>query len=169
MKIIDKFLAEWKATAKKFYTEMNVKYIKLDNDYRKATEHLPLSRKPYCWGYDRQSKIASLTGEALESFKKCQNFKNALSKKAWEFISDKYYLDTQLDTFLDREVEAKKKNLIVRIEKKAGKIIDGSFLKIGVDGNLNGLVKGEIKEVEVTTIYAGGYNIQCLHYRVLVK
>ena len=74
-----------------------------------------------------------------------------------------------LDKILDREVVTRKKVLISRVEKKVGKIQDASGLYLGVDGEINGYIKGEKAAVEVRTIYAGGHNIQCLHYRVLVK
>jgi hypothetical protein len=78
-------------------------------------------------------------------------------------------VDAFLNGILDREVAAKKASLIKRIEKKAGKFSNCDTLSIGVDGNINGYIQGEIGEVAVSTIYAGGYNIQRLHYRVLVK
>jgi len=48
-------------------------------------------------------------------------------------------------------------------------IIDASGLSIDNQGELNGVIKGSITNVYVFTISAGGYNIQCLHYRVLIK
>ena len=76
---------------------------------------------------------------------------------------------TRLNEILDKEVVRKKKALIARVKKTAGTIVDASGLRIGVNSEINGTVDGEIKTVHVQTIYAGGYNIQCLHYRVLVK
>jgi hypothetical protein len=78
-------------------------------------------------------------------------------------------LDSFLEKLLDKEVENKKASLIKRIEAKAGAMVDADKLYIGADGSINGYVLGKIKEVKVETIYAGGFNIQCLHYRVLVK
>lgn len=65
-------------------------------------------------------------------------------------------------------------NLIARTEKKIGKITDASYLKLD-DGNryegtvITGFITGEKGKVVVSTIEAGGYNIQCWHTRVLVK
>lgn len=76
--------------------------------------------------------------------------------------------DKAIKKVLDREVERKRINFILRITKKAGNIIDASNLRIGMNSEINGIVKGSKTNVRVTTISAGGYNIQCFHYRVLV-
>lgn len=59
--------------------------------------------------------------------------------------------------------------LVYRVSTKVGKITDAAGLTIGMNGELNGLVIGDKDNATVTTILAGGYNIQCLHYRVLVN
>lgn len=69
---------------------------------------------------------------------------------------------------LDREVERKRANFILRITEKAGDILDASNLSIGLTCEIDGTVKGSKANVRVETISAGGYNIQCFHYRVLV-
>ena len=81
----------------------------------------------------------------------------------------KYESDERLNEIADREVEMKKLDLLARIQEQAGAIVDATHLTIGGNGSLNGKVIGEKKSVWVETIIAGGYNIQCLHYRVLVK
>lgn len=70
---------------------------------------------------------------------------------------------------LEKDAESKKASLINLVEKKIGKIVDLKYMTVGSDGSLNGLIIGEDANASVQTIYAGGYNIQCLHYRVLVQ
>lgn len=81
----------------------------------------------------------------------------------------KYNSVEQIEEVAAQEVINKKLDLVARIEDVAGKIVDAKYLEIGKNGSLNGRVIGEKKSVYVETILAGGYNIQCLHYRVLVK
>lgn len=81
----------------------------------------------------------------------------------------KYNSVEQIEEVAAQEVINKKLDLVARIEDVAGKIVDATYLTIGNNGSLNGRVIGEKKSVYVETILAGGYNIQCLHYRVLVK
>lgn len=81
----------------------------------------------------------------------------------------KYESDARIEEIATAEVEAKKFDLISRITEKAGIIVDATYLTIGMNGSLNGRVIGEKKTVNVETIFAGGYNIQRLHYRVLVN
>lgn len=66
-------------------------------------------------------------------------------------------------------VRTQKVNLVIRAWEKVGKITDVTYSRIGLDGSFNGTVTGEKGTARIETILAGGYNIQRLHYRVLVK
>ena len=73
-----------------------------------------------------------------------------------------------------RAVETILLNLVNRVNKKCGKILSASNLHLNT-GNwlegqaINGWIEGEKGNAHVYSITAGGYNIQCLHVRVLVK
>lgn len=69
----------------------------------------------------------------------------------------------------DAEHEAKSwvLNLVSRVEKKVGQITKWNLHL--ASKSLNGWVEGTRGHAKVETITAGGYNIQCLHNRVLVK
>jgi len=54
-----------------------------------------------------------------------------------------------------------------RLTTEFGDIID-THLTFGADGNVNGFIKGSLKSAKIETIFAGGYNIQCLHTRLLI-
>lgn len=76
--------------------------------------------------------------------------------------------EERLLKIIEREAAAKEKTLIARVNKEVGSIVKALSLNVGVNGELNGTIKGENGTCKIKTIYAGGYNIQCLHYRVLV-
>ena len=59
-------------------------------------------------------------------------------------------------------------DLYGRVFKYTGKIVSWEYLTIH-QGHINGWVKGEKTNVRVESILAGGYNIQRLHVRVLVR
>jgi len=60
------------------------------------------------------------------------------------------------------------KDLIHRIKNRVGEITNLQNIRFSGKA-LNGIVEGTMGSVRLETILAGGYNIQKLHYRVLVK
>lgn len=76
--------------------------------------------------------------------------------------------EKKLNKILDDDVKEKKSMFIDRIKEVIGEIKDFERLDI-VGGELNGIAIGNKCNAKVETISAGGYNIQCYHYRVLVN
>ena len=72
-----------------------------------------------------------------------------------------------VESTLDKEVAKRKQNLIDAIIKKGGNIISVIHLRFSID--LDGAFECEKGTVDLKTISAGGYNIQCYHYRTLIK
>lgn len=79
------------------------------------------------------------------------------------------YQQTIALTEVKQVVREQKATIVKRSFEKVGRIEDIEFGTIGYDGTFNGTVVGENGSATITTIIAGGYNIQRLHYRVLVK
>lgn len=75
----------------------------------------------------------------------------------------------KLDKILDDEIETKKEMFINRVSAVVGIIKDMKDFNIGANGEINGIAIGDKTKAKVTTIIAGGYNIQCEHFRVLVN
>ena len=75
-------------------------------------------------------------------------------------------------TWLDRKLEAEKKakllDLVYRLNNVIGETEDASDLRIGAEGNLNGIVIGKLGTAKIETVGAGGWNIQCFHFRTLL-
>ncbi|MNV67543.1 hypothetical protein D3C71_1603470 [compost metagenome] len=74
-----------------------------------------------------------------------------------------------LEKVLEREKKDKILDLINRINKVVGSIKDASNLSISPTGNINGFIVGDKGKAYIETIGAGGYNIQCYHFRTLVN
>lgn len=171
--VIDQFLADWKAKAKQFYIDEYAIYDKLYEEERagrlKWNEEHPTE---YC-----MSKVAKEF--KIANREKLWSWCRARSQSEMGLLYDMHYAenpgskadgyDEVLEKVLDKEVKHKKASFIKRVERTVGDIIDFN-LRIGDDGSINGTATGLNESMaKVTTIYAGGYNIQCLHFRVLVK
>lgn len=70
--------------------------------------------------------------------------------------------------YYEREMREKILDLMDRISSAVGEITDATGLSIGVKGGIEGVIHGTIGSAIIETIGAGGYNIQCFHYRTLV-
>jgi glucan phosphorylase len=189
VEVIENFLAEWKKMAREYYVALRDERREMSKKkYDVSDENLKRCKR-YSYRDYREVRLYSdekvaeiLNGVKDGTFNKwdiekveneiCRQYMREWVEKHTKvelLVLDNCYNDELLDKMLDREVENKRSLLFDRIEKKAGKVVDAAGLYIGHDGNINGVVVGENKTVRVTTIYAGGYNIQCLHYRILVK
>lgn len=74
-----------------------------------------------------------------------------------------------LQKALSDEKKRKYEDLCRRIEDVVGEITNVGNLHIGnQNGEINGYVEGTNGKATVETISAGGYAVQCFHYRVLV-
>ncbi len=168
--VIDTFLANWKQAAKTHY----VSAVDTYNGLVAAQNALMEKHNLYAINPKRV-----LPQEYIDAKAALKEYKEARAKSEMELIFRCVYannpnnptetLDSFLENVLNKEVANKKAALISKIKAKAGEIVDADKLYIGSDGNINGYVTGTIKQVRIETILAGGYNVQCLHYRVLVK
>lgn len=75
----------------------------------------------------------------------------------------------KLEKDLTQEWNRKYDFIIERTNEIVGTITDASNLKVGSKGDLNGYIIGTRGTAKVQTIGAGGYNIQCFHFRTLIN
>lgn len=144
--VIREFVENWKANAIKWAKESKVKY----RSYKSELSNRRKIEKIDIYTYFNM----------LETWCKMNGITNQLRN----FYDDGY----DLEEVYEREAERKYKQFVAKIEKKVGEVEEANLV-IGIDGNINGLVKGTKGKALVETILAGGYNIQCLHYRILIK
>jgi uncharacterized protein YdbL (DUF1318 family) len=74
-----------------------------------------------------------------------------------------------LQADLNEEANRKYDFIIERTNAIVGEITDAAGLKVGAKGDLNGYIIGVKGRAKVQTIGAGGYNIQCFHFRTLIN
>ena len=148
--------------------------------------------KTEAWIKDNLAKYQQQRKDAYKLYEQACDYSNDLTYEQRKELKNKYnelYREIRENTeplimdiasrsnqeefinkLLDEEEKGKVFDLIRRVTKVTGTIIDASALRIGEqNGELNGLVIGEEGKAYVETIGAGGYNIQRFHYRVLVK
>ena len=82
--------------------------------------------------------------------------------------NEKVFDSEKFEKEIKQEANRKYDDMINRVMKVTGKITDASDLHIGLKGDLNGFIHGEKGTAKLNTIGAGGYNIQCYHFRTLV-
>ena len=160
---------ETRKVLRQMYSEMNAKhygtpeYKEAEAAYRAAEETFRGKVHGYYHEEKYQNKFGRICSKnvkdrdgELEYCSEYQGFKNldeALAKLAKD---------------LEQDANAKYDDIIERTNYVVGTITDASLLRVGAKGELNGFVIGDKGIAKVETIGAGGYNIQCFHFRTLI-
>lgn len=139
---LEKFMNHWEELAISFYVELNKEIDKLDEEAE-------------------EKNLRMVGGQEYKSYR---NKRQALSYKSNGLVTL-----NQIREAVAKERIRKENNFIARVEKVVGCITDATDLKVADNLELNGTVIGQEGKARVSTITAGGYNIQCFHFRVLVK
>lgn len=167
---VEEFLARWKKAAESYYRQQVAEMSDWCKEYKEY--------------YDKTMKeLESEFGYAIHCYDKKVEAAKVEKKVDWKY-KDKYIkshwtqvvvmlysannLDSALEKLLTEEVNNKRVDLYHRCSAVVGVITDATGLRTGGNGSINGIVVGENGKASVETIMAGGWNIQCLHYRVLV-
>lgn len=160
VEVIWNFLLSYKEEMRKYIIENAALFRKL---YEKREEEYLKVKDQYEAHYNYKNNYLARLKWEEKYYKDIHTLTKQLS-------SCGYRLDEErLEKILQQDIESKYKNITAKVEKKCGEIVDASHLSIGHDGSLNGYIIGTKDKAYVETIYAGGYNIQCLHYRVIVR
>lgn len=153
---IDQFLDNWKEKAIEWYIQDAARYHELlERQKEEDAEDEKVNGRNY---FNR---------ELYRKHKDQRNVYNVVTREVYSKKIGK--ADVQvLTAIIEKEKIRKRKVLIDKVKEITGTITDGCYLSV-VNGDLNGYITGEQGKAEVRTISAGGYNIQCFHYRMLVK
>ena len=118
--------------------------------------------------------------EWLEELKK-----NGISKYSYQNI-DSYFREKSSSIVYEseriikgqksRNIEAEtnayfeevKCRFIDEIARYCDEILSVEVATLGADGSINGVIRASNGDFSIKTIGAGGYNIQCFHYRVII-
>ena len=163
------FLEGWKARVKEFYTGEFPKYLEARKEWYE-------SDRKYCEWFNRggfrdpnRKEIERKHEEERKEFATSWNFIAPYIGREFNGTNYVEVLDVKkLDKDLKEEANAKYDDIIERTNRITGKITDASMLSVGAKGELNGYITGERGTAKVNTIGAGGYNIQCYHFRTLI-
>ena len=161
IQVMVEFLNNWAKKAYEFYLnnaimycDLKVKETKEENEWLKSQSYLPEYELSYRNAF-RKKYYEDITVLA-------KNLVNNAYRKE---------IDTEkLTKIIEDEKTLKYKDFVARVTQEVGQIVDVNGLTVGnKQGEINGIVIGKNGKARVETIMAGGYNIQCLHYRILVK
>lgn len=182
VQVLIEFLEKWKSdchhfymeSLKDFYKEKEEMYLLRDEveKYKYGTPEWKVAKENYekaaatfrenCYGkfiedetrpkWDRKVKVKDGKYEFIRQY----------------MLSSIKESETKLLKDLDNEANAKYDDIIERTNEIVGEITDASALRINPKGNLDGFIVGTRGKASVTTIGAGGYNIQCYHFRTLI-
>ena len=189
--ILKDFLENWKQHAIAYYRQRRIDVIEFRKDLKaqeraarlEALQTLPSlerARKLYegreVTDYDlanlwpRKDVDEFLHERGLDYYqiqKKLKGEGDGVTFRLLE-IHDEQERETWLERAMEEEKRAKLLDLIGRIMSTVGTITDAAALRIGPEGDINGYIEGTEGKAKIQTIGAGGYNIQCFHFRTLI-
>lgn len=189
--ILKDFLENWKQHAIAYYREKRIRFIEYRNElkaqeraarlealqtlpslerYREIYKGRELTDSDLANLWPRKDVDAFLSERGLEYRqiqKKLNEFGDQITFKLLE-IRDDQEREAWLEKAMEEEKRAKLIDLIGRIMGTVGTITDAAALRIGPEGDINGYIVGTEGKAKIQTIGAGGYNIQCFHFRTLI-
>ena len=158
--VITQFLNDWEERMVKYFLDEYIKYEGARDQYN-IEDKMLCDEYNSCRDAAKRKKISGAMKEHSEKFRQAWSHVTAFDhgNKSWE---------ETMRSDIAKEKDDKYDSLIERVTHITGKITDASNLRIGHKGDINGYIIGENGKASVNTIDAGGYNIQCYHFRTLV-
>ncbi len=169
--VIEEFLEAWKIKAIEWYTKNYANYLEYIKEYNNKREQLQQWEKEnniHFMSKQAKEKQVELGIDKETHTRIIQMRFNQLTLKLYEYRRDNEW-EKVLEKEIEKEKNDKRQLFINRVKAITGIIKDASNLTIGDNGEINGIVTGKDGKAKVETISAGGWNIQCWHFRVLVR
>ena len=174
--VIIEFLNNWRTRVIEFHTEKFKEYYeekqRVRELYNSSDRTLYEVAKDVfhkkCYGYYERKDFINRWGKPDHTDIKVKDgeyewLKPYIHEKNLEECLIKFNKD------IDKEWTRKYDFIIERTNAIVGQITDASNLRIGAKHDLNGYIIGTKGTAKVQTIDAGGYNIQCYHFRTLIN
>ena len=169
--VILEFLENWKRNVMEWYAGRFDRYlVALEEYYAKSREHADWFNHGG-WRQENAKEIDKAYRAYEKDFRRKWNDIERYCIPQYNPETRQYvraFDSNRLQKELDAEANAKYDDIIERTNAICGKITDARGLWIGNKGDLDGIIVGERGTAKVQTIGAGGYNIQCFHFRTLV-
>lgn len=162
--VILEFLDRWQDRVFKFYVNAHPAFIEALNDWYKEDSD-------YCDWFNHDSHNATVEERKARRIAHQDAKKEFQATWGWmeQYCDYRHKLDTEkLRKELKQEANRKYDFIIERTNAICGEITDAAGLTIGEKDDLNGFIIGKKGTAKVQTIGAGGYNIQCYHFRTLI-
>lgn len=193
--VIKDFLQEWKEKAFEWYVRRHARYLEVKDDLRQQVREAKIEAVRTLPELASQKelleKLYGDVGKAddhhfynlwprkpVEAFLKEKRLDDKSVQERLSWIGDQtiykmcdFRNEDERLKWLDAVLEQEKKSKLLffyeSVTKITGPITDAKGLYMSA-GDLNGVVLGEKGAAKVNTFSAGGWNIQCFHYRMRV-
>lgn len=158
------FLETWKENCIKYFLEEHDKYLEARKEYYAED-------RKFCETFNSRRSLG-LTTEDIKKLEEDHRDLRTSFEQRWKHVTQFNHGSLSWEETIKKDLEIEKNrkydDIIERTNDIVGKITDASNLKVGAKGDLNGLIIGEKGNANIQTIGAGGYNIQCFHFRTLI-
>lgn len=171
VKVILDFLNAWKERCLKFYEEAFEEYLTDLKEYHRKNEEFAEWHNNGGWKDPNKKEIEKANYELRKNFLEKWHFIARYVDRVYNSAACAYetIFDTEkLTKDINQEADRKYDFIIERTNAIVGTITDAGNLDIGEKDDLNGYIIGTRGTAKIQTIGAGGYNIQCFHFRTLI-
>jgi len=161
-------------TARKIINRLNEVFVEFDNKVLVDSKKWAVERVVAIREFKQSDEAMSLRRDQFAYYEK--SFCSRGSAKSWYNVILMAVSIEMINELMEKNhrvtIEKRNASITKKLEKVGvTEVIDEEFVytKDGFNGVFAVNTDVGIKRVTIDTIYAGGYNIQCLHLRVLVK
>ena len=144
------------------YYEVNTKMCDWHNNNRYKVYNGEMTKEEYNRVYNELDKRAKELQANIHPYTR-----ECATKDYSKENSERYIDEVKLEEILLKDCKARYFQLVNEVTNITGIIMDAQDLRIRA-GELNGIIIGEKGKAKVQTFSAGGWNIQCYHYRTRV-